>query len=290
MEALLQYVVNGLLVGGVYALVAMGIVIVYKATGIFNFAVGQMMMYGAFFCWTFIEKFGLPIWVSLVLSLIVGAMLGLLIERLTLRRLIGQPVLSSIMMTLAVTYLLGGIALGIFGSHLRPLPRFLPHEALPLGEAVVSSELLWSFLVAMAVFGLLALFYQRTRIGLAMRATAESHDVARARGINVKNVFSLTWALAGVAASVGGILLGYRLGLSYLISSIGLKAFPAVLFGGVESIAGAVIGGLVVGLLETLAGGLINPWIMEITPYIVLLVVLIFLPEGLFGLRRIERI
>ncbi len=290
MEAFLQYMANGILVGGVYALVAMGLVIVYKASGIFNFAVGQMVMLGAFFCWTFIEQLKLPPLISLMLSLIAGAALGLLIERLTLRKLIGQPLLSSIMMTLAVAYFLGGQALGFFGSHLRPLPRLFPAGTIRVGDVVLASDLLWSFVAAMAIFGLLTLFYQRSRIGLAMRATAESHQVAQARGINVRSIFSITWALAGIVATVGGILLGYRLGLSNLLSSIGLKAFPAVLFGGIESIPGAIIGGLVVGVLETLAGGLINPWIMEITPYVILLLVLIFMPEGLFGLRRIERV
>jgi len=290
MEALLQYLANGLLVGGVYALIAMGIVIIYKASGIFNFAVGQMMMFGAFFCWTFIEQLGLPPLLSLLLSLIAGAALGLLIERFTLRKLIGQPVLSAIMMTLAVSYFLGGQALGFFGSYLRPLPRIFSADPINLGGVVLASDLLWSFITAMVVFGLLALFYQRSRMGLAMRATAESHQIAQARGINVRSVFSLTWALAGIVATIGGILLGYRLGLSNLLASIGLKAFPAVILGGVESIAGALIGGLVVGVLETLAGGLINPWIMEITPYIIILLVLVFMPEGLFGLKRIERI
>lgn len=290
MEAVLQYLANGLMAGGVYALIALGIVIVYKSTSIFNFAAGHMMMFGAFFCWTFIERFGLPVWAGILLSLIGGAALGLLIERLTLRRLIGQPILSSIMMTLAVAYLLSGQALLIFGSYQRPLPRFLPGEPVSVGGIVFSNDLLWTFFLAMAIFGLVALFYRRTRVGLAMRATAESHQVAQARGINVRNVFGLTWALAGMVAVAGGILLGYRLGVSQFLSSIGLKAFPAVLFGGIESIPGAIIGGLVIGVLENLAGGLIDPWLMEITPYVVLLLVLVFLPQGLFGLRRIERI
>ena len=290
MEAVLQYIATGLMVGGVYALIALGIVLVYKSTSVFNFAVGQLMMFGAFFCWTFIDQFGLPVWLSLLLSLVAGGGLGLLVERLTLRPLIGQPILSSVMMTLAVAYLLGGIAMAIWGAHQRPLPRFLPGEVLSVGGVVLSSDLLWSFFLAMAVFGLLVLFYQRTRIGLAMRATAEDHQVAQARGISVRSVFGLTWALAGIVAVAGGILLGYKLGVSQFLSLVGLKAFPAVLLGGLESIPGAIIGGLIVGVVENLAGGLIAPWLMDVTPYIIVLVVLILRPEGLFGLRRIERI
>jgi len=290
MEGLFQYIANGLMVGGVYALIALGIVLIYKSTSVFNFAVGQMMMFGAFFCWTFIDALGLPTWLGLPLSLVGGAALGLLVERLTLRPLIGQPILSSIAMTLVVAYLLGGIAMAIWGAHQRPLPEFLPGGTVSLGNVVFSVELVWSFFLALAIFGILVLFYQRTRIGLAMRATAEDHQVAQARGISVRNIFGLSWALAGIVAVAGGILLGYQLGVSQFLSLVGLRAFPAVLLGGLESIPGAIVGGLLVGILENLVGGLINPWLMDITPYVIVLFVLIIRPDGLFGQKRIERI
>jgi len=290
MTELLQYIANGFMVGGVYALIALGIVLIYKSTSVFNFAVGHMMMFGAFFCWTFIDAFKLPTWLGLPLCLIGGAALGLLIERLMMRPLIGQPILSSIAMTLVVAYLLGGIAMAIWGVFQRPLPEFLPGGTLSISGVVFSIELVWSFFLALAIFGILALFYQRTRTGLAMRATAEDHQVAQARGISVRNVFGLSWALAGMVAVAGGILLGYQLGVSQYLSLVGLRAFPAVLLGGLESIPGAVVGGILVGILENLVGGLINPWLMDITPYIVVLLVLIIRPDGLFGLKRIERI
>lgn len=290
MEAVLQYIANGVMVGGVYALIALGIVLVYKSTGVFNFAIGQMMMFGAFFFWMFTEQFGLPIWASLLLALVGTAIVGLLMERFTLRPLIGQSLLSSVLVTLALVYFLNGVAMGIWGAYQQVLPDFLPGAPVSVGGIVFAHDLLWSFFLAMAIFVLLFLFYQRTRVGLAMRATAESHYVAQARGINVRNIFSLSWALCGLIAAVGGMLLAYRLGVSQFLALIGLKAFPAVLFGGLDSIAGALVGGLTVGILENLAGGLIAPWMMEITPYIILLLVLIIRPEGLFGLKRIERI
>ena len=290
MEAVLQYTVNGLLVGGIYALIALGIVLVYKSTSVFNFAIGQMMMFGAFFFWMFIAWFGLPVWVSLVLALACGAGLGLLIERFTLRPLIGQPLLSAVLVTLALTYLLNGIAMGIWGAYQQSVPKFLPGAPVSIGGIVFSHDLLWSFFLAMLIFAILLMFYQRTRLGLAMRATAESQQIAQARGINVRTIFSVSWALCGLVAAVGGILLAYRLGVSQFLSLVGLKAFPAVLFGGLDSVVGAIVGGLIVGVLENLAGGLIAPWLMEITPYIVLLLVLIIRPQGLFGLRIIERI
>lgn len=290
MEAVLQYIANGFMVGGVYALIALGIVLIYKSTGVFNFAIGQQMMFGAFFLWTFMEQFGLPIWISLLLALVGAAVIGLLIERFTLRPLIGQPLLSAVLVTLALCYFLNGVAMAIWGAYVKRLPEFLPGAPVSVGGVVLSHELLWAFFIAMALFVILVLFYQRTRVGLAMRATAESHQIAQARGVNVRSVFGLSWALCGLIAAVGGMLLAYRLGISQFLSLIGLKAFPAVLFGGLDSIPGAIIGGLTVGVLENLAGGLIAPWMMGITPYIILLLVLIFKPEGLFGLKRIERI
>lgn len=290
MEAVLQYMANGLMVGGIYALIALGIVLIYKSTGVFNFAIGQMMMFGAFFFWMSTDRFGLPIWTALLLSLVGGAAVALLIERFTLRPLIGQPLLSSVLVTLALVYFLNGVAMGIWGAYQYKVAEFLPGAPVSVGGVVFSHDLLWSFFLAMVLFVLLYLFYQRTRMGLAMRATAESHQIAQARGINVRTIFSLSWALCGLIAAVCGMLLAYRLGVSQFLSLIGLKAFPAVLFGGLDSIGGALIGGLTVGLLENLAGGLIAPWLMEITPYIILLLVLIFRPEGLFGLKRIERI
>ncbi len=290
MEAVLQYIANGLMVGGVYALIALGIVLIYKSTSVFNFAIGQMMMFAAFFFWMFVEQVGLPIWLSLLLALLGSVIVGLLIERLTMRPLIGQPLLSAVLITLALAYFLNGVALGIWGAYQQRLPEFLPGSPVSVGGIVFSHDLLWSFFLAIILFVALYLFYQKTRIGLAMRATAESHQVAQARGIDVRKVFSLSWALCGFIVAVGGMLLAYRLGVSQFLSLVGLKAFPVVLFGGLDSVGGALIGGLTVGVLENLAGGLIAPWMMEITPYIILLLVLIFRPEGLFGLKRIERI
>jgi len=290
MQAVLQYIANGFMVGGIYALIALGIVLVYKSTSVFNFAIGQMMMLGAFFLWTCAEVFHWPIWISLIVAAAGGVGVGMLIERLTLRPLIGQPLLSSVLATLALSYFLNGLAIGIWGAYQERLPDFLPGENVTVGGIVFSNDLLWSFMIAIVLFIALLIFYQRTKTGLLMRATAESHLVAQARGIKVRNIFSWSWALCGFVAAVGGMMLAIRLGVSQFISLVGLKAFPAVLFGGLESIPGAVVGGLSVGILENLAGGLIAPWMMEITPYIILLLVLIFRPEGLFGEKRIERI
>jgi branched-chain amino acid transport system permease protein len=248
-----------------------------------------MMMLGAFFLWTCVDVFNLPIWISVIIAMAGGVIVGMLIERLTLRPLIGQPLLSAVLATLALSYFLNGVTIGIWGAYQQKLPEFLP-GALTIGGVVFSNDLLWSFVIAMTLFVILFVFYQRTKTGLLMRATAESHQVAQARGIKVRTIFSWSWALCGFVAAVGGMLLALRLGVSQYIALVGLQAFPAVLFGGLESIPGAIVGGLVVGLLQNLAGGLIAPWLMETTPYVILLLVLIFRPEGLFGEKRIERI
>lgn len=290
MEAVGQYLANGVLIGGAYGLIAVSIVMIYKATAIFNFAVGEMVMLGGFVLWSLAVTVGLPLPLSIVLTLGIGFLLGLAIERFTLRPLIGQPLLSSILVTLALAYFLGGVGKTIWGGITEMSPLVLPGMPMFVGGISFSNELLWIFFAAVVIFLVLALFYQRTGVGLAMRATADSHQLAQVHGINVRNVFSLTWGLAGVICGTCGFLLASRVGVSQFISGIGLKAFPAVLFGGLDSILGAFIGGLAVGILENLAGGLIAPWMMEVTPYIILLLVLIFMPHGLFGLKRIERI
>ena len=290
MAAGLQYIATGLMVGGIYALIALAIVLIYKATGIFNFAIGNMMMVGAFVCWSLMTQFGINPWVAVLLAVGVGALIGWAVNRFTMNPLIGQPILAPVMVTLALAYFFDGLTILLWGGSIRSLPDFLPGDRFHLGPAVLSSDLMWAFLIAILVFGILVLFFQKSRVGLAMRATAESHLVARARGIKVERIFGITWAISAAMAALCGIVLAARMGLEITISVVGLKAFPAVIFGGMESILGAMVGGLTVGLLENLAGGFISTWFMEVTPYIVLLLVLIIKPQGLFGEKRIERI
>jgi len=290
MAAGLQYIATGLMVGGIYALIALAIVLIYKATGIFNFAIGNMMMVGAFVCWSLMTQFGINPWVAVLLAVGVGALIGWAVNRFTMNPLIGQPILAPVMVTLALAYFFDGLTILLWGGSIRSLPDFLPGDRFHLDPAVLSSDLMWAFLIAILVFGILVLFFQKSRVGLAMRATAESHLVARARGIKVERIFGITWAISAAMAALCGIVLAARMGLEITISVVGLKAFPAVIFGGMESILGAMVGGLTVGLLENLAGGFISTWFMEVTPYIVLLLVLIIKPQGLFGEKRIERI
>jgi branched-chain amino acid transport system permease protein len=289
MTFFLQLTAIGILKGSVYALIALGIVLIYKATRVFNFAQGEVLIISGLITTSFIGLFGIG--PGLVAGLIVSFFMGLIIERLALRPLIGQPILSIIMMTLGLSWALRGIGTIGWQSTIRQMPSFLPSGQIRLGQVGISEINLIAFGVSMLVFILFAVFFQKTKLGLGMRATAENHQYAQSSGINVRGVFAMTWAISCLTACIGAILLGcIGGGISPTVSIVGLKAFPAVIVGGLESVPGAVVGGLAIGLLETWAGGLIHPSLIDITPYIVLLLILFIKPYGIFGLVRIERI
>jgi len=293
--------VTGILTGGIYALVALGLVLIYKSSQIFNFAQGHMLMFSAFVCWGFMVQLGWPLWLSLLAGVGVAVLLALAIERFALRPLIGQPILATIMMTLALSQIIQGMTILIFGGARQVFPEIFPLRPLiiPLGgdvRIVLKIALLWGFGLAMAGVAIFAVFFQFTRAGLSMRATAEDHQLAQSVGLNVRRIFAAAWGISGVIALAGGVLIGSISGVEPSLAGIGLKAFPAVLFGGLESIPGAIVGGLTIGVVESLVGGMpadqairaTNP--AQIAPYLVMLLVLLFKPDGLFGLKRIERI
>jgi len=295
-DLLPQFFATGLLTGGVYALVALGLVLIYKSSRVFNFAQGHILMLGAFVAWWFAETLGFSVWAAFGAAVIVAALLGLAIERLLLRPLIGQPILATVMMTLALSQFLQGGAVLLFGAYHRSLPDLFPLQPIILGSVRLKLNLALSFAMGMLGFAVFGIFFQFTRAGLAMRATAEDHQLAQSVGLSVPRVFGLAWAIASVVAAVGGVLLASISGLETGLAVIALKAFPAVLFGGLESIPGAIIGGLTVGVIESLVAGLpIDPAVRslhlgDIAPYIFMLLVLLVRPDGLFGLKRIERI
>ena len=292
MSLFIQFLINGVLVGGIYALIALAIVLIYKSTRVFNFAMGEMLTLGGFILYTFMATLKFPMWLGLIFTVIVSLGIGLVIERLALRPLIGQPILAAIMATLALSLIIKGIIFFGWGSPTITFPeKILPGKATLIGDIFLSNELLCTFFISVGVFLGMGIFFRFTKIGVFMRATAEGHDVAQASGIDVERIFAVAWAIAALVAAAGGILLGSRFGLGIgTLPLIAVKAFPAVLFGGLESVTGAVIGGLTVGIIESLVGGFIDPKLSQITPYILLLIVLLFRPEGLFGLKRIERI
>ena len=303
-QLLPQFTVTGLLAGGPLALTALGLVLIFKSTYIFNFAQGQLLLLGALVTWWFAVELGLPLWLAIILALLLSALLGLLIERLALRPMTGQPLLSIILMTLGLSQLLQGMALLLFGGVQRNFPQIFSaatpyrlttpfvHNDNPI-VVILKQNLVWSFVVAIVGVLIISAFFRFTRIGLAMRGASEDHELAQSVGLRIHRIFGLSWALAGIVATTGGVLLATSSGLDMSLSVVVMAAFPVVLLGGLESIPGAIIGGLVIGLSQGVVSASRLPLIRntsEIMPYIVLLFVLIIRPEGLFGQKRIERI
>jgi branched-chain amino acid transport system permease protein len=238
---------------------------------------------------------GLPIWAALLLAIATAAVMGLLIERLMLRPLVGQPVLAVIMMTIALATVLGGLATLIWGAEYKAYHGLLPTINLKLGSISVPSESLIGLIVSLICVVLLLLLFRYTKIGLAMRATAEDLQVVQSVGIKATTVYAVSWVIASVVGVIGGILLGGVSGANMDLANIGLKAFAVVLLGGVDSIGGAIVAGIILGMLENVAAGYLDPLLpggglAQVFPFFVMIIVLVFKPHGLFGLARIERV
>jgi branched-chain amino acid transport system permease protein len=288
MEAITQYFVSGIFQGSIYALIAVGIVVIFKATRVFNFAQGHLLMVGVLLTYVLIGKLG--IWISIPVAIACSIGIGYLVERLMLRPLIGQPIVSALLMTLAIAYLLDGVATIFWGTKILPYPRWYPEQFFPFGPIKVSSGYVWSIVIATLVFVALAFFYRRSRMGKAMRATADSHQVSQSLGIKVTKVFSLCWIMAAVIGFTMAFFFGVHVGAFRYLSEWGFMAIPAVLVGGLDSIRGALIGGLLVGVLEVIATGYLGAFIGSMFPFIILLIVIIVRPHGLFGQVEIVRV
>ncbi len=294
MNTFLENMLLGLMNGGVYALIALGIVVVYKSTKVLNITQGQFLVVGAWVAYTLAVKLHVNIWLSFILTLVVAGALGFFIERVAFRPLIGQPLPALITMTIVLMAAIEGFVLWIFGGFIVSYPDFIPKEPLNFGPLIVSQQSLWMFFIAMVLIVLFALFFKHTRAGLAMRATAEAHQVAQSVGISVKGVFGQTWAIASIIGAVGGILLGSLYGVSYLLGDWGLVVITVAIIGGLDSIIGAIVAGLLLGVLEKVAVGYIDPLVgggvEAVFPFVILLIVLVVKPYGLFGLKEVERI
>ena len=292
MTFLLQLAVTGFALGMVYALVAIGFVIILKCSNVFNIAQGHFVMIGGYLGYTFLVTFGLPIWATLIMAVITAIVMGLLIERLALRPLMGQSELAVIMMTIALATVLEGLATLIWGGEYKTYHGLLPTLTLKLGQISVPSESLIGLMVSVVCVTLLKLLFRYTKIGLAMRATAEDLQVVQSVGIKATTVYAVSWSIACVVGVIGGILLGGVSGVMIPLAEIGLKAFAVVLLGGVNSIGGAIVAGIILGVSENVAAGYLDPLLpgggmAHIFPFIVMIIVQIFKPHGLFGLVRI---
>jgi branched-chain amino acid transport system permease protein len=287
-----ELTVSGLLVGVMYSLVALGFVLIYKASAVFNFAQGAMTLFAALAlvgCLPYVGLVG-----ALVAALVLMALLALGIERIILRPLVARPPLSLFMATIGLGFFLEGLSQAVWGTQPKGLDIGIPDSPFEVAGIFISRLDLVGAIVAAVLVLALVWFFQRTTTGLGLRAVSDDHEAALAVGIPLRQAWRVTWTIAGMVAVVAGILWGTRLGVQFSLSLVALKALPVLIIGGLESIPGAIIGGLIVGATERLVGGFIDPYVgggvKDFSPYLLALVFLIFRPYGLFGREIIDRV
>jgi branched-chain amino acid transport system permease protein len=292
MEFFFQLIVQGLSVGFLYALAALGFVMIFKSSSVLNFAHGELLSIGAFIFLLFSVRFNLPIPLAFLFTLICSFALGFVIERLFLRPLIGEALIEVIMLTVGLAAMFKGLLLVIFGGNLFNYPDFLPKGlTIQLGAISIQPVYVASFIIGIIFLSIFGFFFKYSSQGIYMRSVADNQTAALSLGVHVRRVFALSWAIAALVCALSGIILGIMNGINvHDISIMGLKVFPVVILGGLESIGGAIIGGLIIGLLETFTGGYISTSLKEVIPFVVLVLILLIKPYGLFGLVEIERV
>jgi branched-chain amino acid transport system permease protein len=298
MSFFIEVLIGGLLSGVMYALVAIGFVLIYKASGVFNFAQGAMVFFAALTCVGIMDKFGVSVWVAIPLTMVVMVLLGMAIERVVLRPLVNQPEITLFMATIGLAFFIEGLAQLVWGSQVHKLD--LPIEDVPVQflmdryNILVSQFDMTAAAICAILVTLLALLFSKTKVGRALRAVADDHQAALAVGIPLQRIWAVVWAVAGIVALVAGLLWGARNGVQFALTFVALKALPVLILGGFTSIPGAIVGGLIIGASEKLAevyigpmvGGGIEGWF----PYVLALLFLLVRPEGLFGEKIIRRI
>ncbi|MBN1613696.1 MAG: branched-chain amino acid ABC transporter permease [Deltaproteobacteria bacterium] len=292
MNFFMQLLVNGICVGFLYGISAMGFVMIFKSSSVLNFAHGELIAIGAFLFLVLVTWAQLPIALSFFITLAGCFALGFIVERLFLRPLIGEPLIFVIMLTVGLAAMFKGLILLIFGGNLHTYPRFLPASlGIDYGPVNIPPVYVATLIIGITFLVLFGLFFKYSSQGIYMRSVADNQRAALSLGVHVRRVFALSWAIAALVAGMSGIVLGIINGINvHDLSSIGLKVFPVVILGGLDSIGGAIIGGIIIGLLETFTGGYISPSLRDVVPYIVLVFILMVKPYGLFGLVEIERV
>lgn len=290
MGLFLQLTVSGLTNGAVYALAALGFVLIYKSSDVINFAQGELLLVGAYMTYFFIAQMGMPWPVGVLLAVGAAVVIGVLVERLVLRPLIGEPTLSVIMVTIGLSSLLRAIVVGIWSPLPRSFPAFVPSQDVRILNAVVGAERLTAIALAAMLLALFTVFFRYSADGIAMRAVADDQQAALSMGISVRRVFAVAWSISAITATIGGLLLANIIGVSGDIGRLGLRVFPVVILGGLDSIPGAIVGGLIIGLLEAWTGGYIGQGLSQVLPFVVLVIILMIRPYGLFGEEIIERV
>lgn len=288
----LQLLINGISIGFLYGLSAMGFVMIFKSSRVLNFAHGELMALGAFFFLALVTWAKLPVAIAFLVTLAGCFALGFLIERFFLRPLIGEPLIYVIMLTVGLAAMFKGLMLLIWGGNLQTYPDFLPEDlGISLDVINIPPVYVAALIIGVIFLILFGLFFKYSSQGIFMRSVADNQKAALSLGVHVQRVFALSWAIAALVAGMSGIVLGIMNGINvHDLSAIGLKVFPVVILGGLDSIGGAIIGGIIIGLLETFTGGYLSPSLRDVVPYIVLVFILMVKPYGLFGLKEIERV
>jgi branched-chain amino acid transport system permease protein len=294
MELFLMTITTGVMVGGIYALIALGWVLIYKCSGVLNLAMGELTLIGAYVSLSFYSM-GVPFLLSLLFSLIIGFVLGILTERIFLDRMIGEPILAVIMVTVGLSFFFKGCVELLWGTDTRVFtPPVFPLEPIHIGPLIIGQVYLWSFVAAIILLGVFVAFFKYTRWGLAMQATADDEMAALSLGVSARFVYAIAWAIAFMAAGVGGTLLGNINGLNISVGYLGLLVLPAVVLGGLNSVPGAIVGGIIIGVLQNLAGAYLDKYfpggVKEVAPFVFMVIFLLFKPYGLWGWERIERV
>ena len=285
-----EFSLIGLFSGGLLALVALGFVLIYKGTRAINFAMGEFMMLGAYLVYTGHSWLKMPLWLSLVFGLAGISLVALVVERFVLRPLAGQPVVSVLMVTIGLGAFLHGAVDAIWGGQNLEMPQLLPRKPLIWGDIMLPGAVFWSFWVALAVIAGLSLYFRYSRTGIAMRAAASDPITAYALGIDVRRTQQLTWVFAGCVGAVAGTIVASIRSLSPALSGTALGVLAVVILGGLDSVAGAIIAGLLIGWLESIAVGYFGGKARDLVPYVVVLAILMVRPYGLLGTRDIERL
>lgn len=294
MELFLMTLTTGIMVGGIYALVALGWVLIYKCSGVLNLAMGELTLIGAYLTLTFYQM-GLPFILSVIITLGVGIALGFLTERIFLDKLIGEPILAVIMVTVGLAFFFKGVVQFLWGTDTRVFdPPVFSIRPITVGLLKISPVYLWSFVVALLLLIVFVIFFKYTRWGLSMQATADDETAALSLGVSARFVYAAAWAIAFMSAGVGGALLGNINGINISVSFLGLLVLPAVVLGGLNSVPGAIFGGIMIGVLQNFSGTYLDQYfpggVKEIMPFAFMAVFLLFKPYGMWGWERIERV
>ncbi|RIK93822.1 MAG: branched-chain amino acid ABC transporter permease [Burkholderiales bacterium] len=292
---LIQLLVNGLIIGTLYGVVAMCFVLIYKSTQIVNFAQGEFLLIGAWVCWWLLTYWQLPFWIGFPVTLAFMMVFGILLQVIVLRPMIGEPIISVIMVTIGLSIFFQAMMKWIFGVWAKPYPEVFGTKSVDILGLNVQTPYVMSMVISLVIMAGFAWFFKFSRLGLAMRATAFNQQVAQSLGISVKSVFAMAWAISAMVSALAGVVVGMVNGVSSALSFFGIKVFPVVILGGLDSIVGAILGGLIIGVLENVAEFVDSQYLnwgnlYTIVPFYALIIILMIKPYGLFGTKQIERV